>query len=156
MLLSAALLAAVLSFSGKAAADPAVASQIMQLMRQDRQVLDVYIQLARQQAASGNIAAAKNSYLSAQVQAIRLNMDFVRLVKENRDSLDRGLYRDRAALERATNYAQLAGNDTQLLSIDLQMLAQQPTSPEFQTRLQVDLITFNAHLNQLEQAMSQA
>lgn len=156
MFLSAALLAALLSFSGKAAADPAVASQIMQIMRQDRQLLDLHIQMARQQASAGNIAGAKSSYLSAQIQAIKLNMDFVRLVQENRDSLDRGLYRDRIALERAISYAQVVSTDTQFLQIDLQLLAQQPASPDFQVRLQIDLITFSAHVTSLEQAMNQA
>ncbi|QQP96056.1 hypothetical protein [Lysobacter enzymogenes] len=154
--LAAALFAAMLSFSGAAAADPAVASQIMQIARQDRQLMDLHIQIARQQASMGNIVGAKNSYTSAQIQAIKLNMDFVRLVAEHRDSLDRGLYRNRAALERAINYAQLANADAQMLSLDLQQLVQLPTSPQLQTRLQIDLITFSTHLTQLEQAMSEA
>lgn len=154
--LAAALFAAMLSFSGAAAADPAVASQIMQIMRQDRQLMDLHLQIARQQSNGGDIAGARNSYISAQIQAIQLNVDFVRLVRENRDSLDRGLYRDRSALERALNYAQMLSTDAQLLSLDLQLLSQQPTSPQLQTRLQIDLITLSARVNQLEQAMSQA
>ncbi|MGO1073117.1 hypothetical protein [Lysobacter sp. CA199] len=154
--LVALLLASTLLFSGRASADPVVANQILQAIRQDRQVLDLYIQLAKQHASSGNIAAARSTYLSANMEALKLSARLRNLQQQNLDSLNRGLYRDRAALERAIQFGQSANVDIKVLALDLQMLTQTPTSLQFQTQLQIDTIKFNMNMDRLEQAMRDA
>ncbi|MGH8080680.1 MAG: hypothetical protein ACREP7_08900 [Lysobacter sp.] len=154
--LSALLMAAALLFSGRAAADPAAANRVMQVIAVDRQVLDMNIQLAKQMARTGDLNAARSAFLSAQMHATMLNMDLVRLHQENQDSLDRGLYRDRAALERAIQHGRVAEMNMQVVSMDLQLLVQQPGSVQFQARLDLDMVMFNTEMTQLERAMRDA
>lgn len=155
-MLGALLLATSLLFSGRASADPAVANQVMQVIRLDRQVFDMHLQIARQHATNGNVNAARTAFISAHMKAIILNLDLVRLREANQDSLDRGLYRDRAALERAIQFGQQATLQSQIVAMDLQLLTQDPLSLSLRARLDMDLVMLDMNMTQLEQAMRDA
>ncbi|MGH8082941.1 MAG: hypothetical protein ACREP7_20350, partial [Lysobacter sp.] len=152
--LSALLLVVAMLFSGRAAADPVVAGQLMQTIGADRQVLDLQLQTARQQTLNQDYVGARTTFLAANIQAMKIGTDLARLQQENQDSLDRGLYRNRIMLERAIRYVQVSSTNLQAVAMDLQQLAQVPYAS--QSRLDVDSTLFRISMTQVEQAMANA
>ncbi|MBX9402103.1 methionine biosynthesis protein MetW [Lysobacter sp. BMK333-48F3] len=154
--LRALLVAALLSFSVGAIADPVIANQILQAVRYDRQILDMDLQIARSFVQNGNIAQARLYYTRAQMDATMLSVQLAKLQQQNLDSLNRGLYSNRAAMELAVSKGQMSRLQSQYIEMDLAILSQLPTSMEHRVKLDMDLFVFNMTMMQLEQAMRDA
>ncbi|MGH8080679.1 MAG: hypothetical protein ACREP7_08895 [Lysobacter sp.] len=150
------LLAVGLSFSDRAAADPVTAGKMMQVIVLDRQALDIHLQFAKRQARNGDMAGARAGFISAQMQATLLNLDLARMHRENQVSLDRGRYRDRAALLRAVQHGRVASLNIQVAAMDVQALVQTPASVPKLAQLNLDIDLFNQEMDRLEQAMREA
>jgi len=154
--LRALLVAALLTFSAGAVADPVIANQILQVVRYDRQMLDMDLQIAKVYVQNNNIAQARVYYTRAQMDATVLSVELAKLQQQNLDSLNRGLYGNLAAMERAVAQGQKARLQSQYIEMDLAILSQLPTSMDYRIKLDMDLLMFNMTMQQLEQAMSEA
>ncbi|MGH8080678.1 MAG: hypothetical protein ACREP7_08890 [Lysobacter sp.] len=75
------------------------------------------------------------------------------LNRENVDTLDRGLYRDRGNQENAIRFNQIASQDVQQVSVYLQILQQAPTSQTHLIYLDIYTEYLNADMMRLEQSM---
>ncbi|SDY68992.1 hypothetical protein SAMN04487939_10516 [Lysobacter sp. yr284] len=99
--LRAVCLCAWLLFAGVAAADPVVALQAVQQLESDHSAMYQRMQVAYGAHRRGDDARARQALMGAADYAVRLSGGLAELRTANQDTLDRGLYRDRVALERA-------------------------------------------------------
>lgn len=99
--LRSACLCAWLLFAGIAAADPVEALQVVQQLENDHGSMYQRMQVAYDAHRRGDDARARLALRDVAAYAMRLSSGLADLRAANQDTLDRGLYRDRVALERA-------------------------------------------------------
>lgn len=154
--LRGAALATVLLFSAGAQADPAVAAQILQTIRYERQVFDVQMQQVNWYL-DHDPNHAQTALIMARVEAVKIDAKLKRLVQENLASRDAGQYNDLQALERAIEYGRTASQRIKFVEVYLQTLEiERPPSAITRQMLNTQILLFNMSMQQLEQAMAQA
>ncbi|WP_394537982.1 hypothetical protein PRJ39_18905 [Lysobacter enzymogenes] len=154
--LRGAALATVLLFSAGAQADPAVAAQILQSIRIERQVFDVYMQQANWYL-DRDPSHAQIALISARVEAIKIDAKLKSLLQENLESRDAGQYNDLQALERAIAHNRTATQRIKFVEAYLSMLEiERPPSAITRQMLNTQILLFNMSMQDLEQAMAQA
>ncbi len=123
------LFGAVLALvAGTASAEPQLARSELDAARLQYQLIDINFQVGRALANTGNANAAKSSFTQAQISAYVFGLRVTRLQLQNQDSLQRGLYVNRAALEQAIVCNAVLRVQAQTLQVYLSILAQQPLS----------------------------
>ncbi|MGO1073116.1 hypothetical protein [Lysobacter sp. CA199] len=134
-------------------ADPVVADQVLSVTKQNFTVLKQNYQIAKIQLQAGQTNAAVMSFTLAKVQATKMTSDLIRLLNENRHTLDNGLYQNGDEQQRTVNFNTIAKSTAQTLQVKLTILTMQPTS-------QIDLVIADQALtrltfdmNRVEQAM---
>ncbi|ROU05079.1 hypothetical protein [Lysobacter enzymogenes] len=147
----------VLLFSAGAQADPAKAEQIMQVVGNQRSVLDTHMFYVNLHLDSGNVTEAQYSLLLAHSEAVSLGYQLAQLGNELRDSRAQGQYNDLQALERAIQHGDVARNRMRMIQSYL-MTLQMERPPSAITRMLLDsqFQSFNLSMQQLRQAMDQA
>ncbi|KQZ66255.1 MULTISPECIES: hypothetical protein [unclassified Lysobacter] len=152
----ALLLSLLLIASPLALAEPTAANQQMQMAQLNFMQVKLQFQMAQNYLATGNINLARQSFISAQVSAQLLNMSVMQLKMENTDTLNNGQYVHRAPQERAVAYSELASLDALQLSVQLSVLAQQPTSYGNRIQAQIAIQQLTLSLQQCAQEMAAA
>lgn len=150
-------LATALLFSAGAQADPARAEQIMQVVDNQRSVLDTHMFYVNMYLDSGNVTAAQYSLILAHAEAVALSHKLAELGSELRDSRAQGQYHDLQALERAIQHGDAARNRMQMIKTYL-MTLQMERPPSAITRMLLDaqFQSFELSMLQLRQAMNEA
>lgn len=146
----------VLLFSAGAQADPAVAQNILQTIRTERQVFDVHMRMVNYylDVSPGN---AQISLMTARIDAIQIGAKLADLQAQNKDSRANGQYNDLQALERAIQQGDAARNRIRMVENYLMILQmEQPPSAMTRQLLNVQLQMFEMYMRELELAMSQA
>lgn len=153
----ALLLSLLLIASPAALADPAGANQQLQMAQLNFRQVKVQFQLAEAHLNAGQVAHARQAFISAQVSAQMLNMAVMQLKMENTETLNNGQYVHQAPQERAVAYSELASMEALQLSVQLSVLAQQPTSygNRIQAQLAIQQLTQSLQQCALEMAAAQ-
>ncbi len=130
--------------AGTASAEPQQARLALDAARQQYQIADINFQVGRSLANAGNAGAAQSYFIQSQASVILFGVRVTQLQQQNQDSLQRGLYANRAALEQAIACNATLRVQAQILQANLSVLVQQPLSQAqiFQTYVQF-LITLS-------------
>lgn len=151
------LLGAILALvAGTASAEPQQARFELDVSRQQYQIMDINFQVGRALANTGNAGGARSSFIQAQVSAALFGIRVVRLQQQNQDSLQRGLYANRAALEQAIACNAVLRVQAQILQVNLSVLAQQPLSQAQINQTYVQLLITSIRMQQCVQYQLQA
>lgn len=154
--LRGAALATALLFSAGAQADPAVAAEILQNIRYERQVFEVRMQMVNWYLDS-DPNHAQTALIMARIEAVKIDAKLKSLLQENLASRDAGQYNNLQALERAIEYNRTAGQRIKFVEVYLQMLEiERPPSAITRQMLNTQILLFNMSMQELEQAMAQA
>lgn len=146
--IQALLLSLLLIASPLALADPTAANQHMQMAQLNFMQVKLQFQVAETHLNAGHVTQARQAFSAAQVNAQLLNMSVMQLKMENTATLNNGQFVHRAPQERAVAYSELASLESLQLSVQLSVLAQQPTS--YQSRIQAQI-----SIQQLTQSLQQ-
>ncbi|MFZ5638839.1 MAG: hypothetical protein ACOY82_19890 [Pseudomonadota bacterium] len=111
-----------------AAADPQFAMAELQRVRAQYATLELDFQFGKAFASVGNAASARSQFERARIDAALFGAYATRLQQQNQDSLQRGLYDDRAALERAIVCNSVLRAQASVLQVQMAFLVQQPLS----------------------------
>ncbi|MEH6419620.1 hypothetical protein [Pseudomonas sp. CGJS7] len=136
------MLSLLMLLSHGAWADPAAANQALTVSKQNFALLKQNYTVAKMQVQAGQPNAAIVSFTLAKAQAAQMGSNLIRLLNENKHSLENGLYLNHSAQENAVQYSSIAKNSAQLLQTRLAILSIQPGS-------QVDLIMADQALAKL-------
>ena len=151
------LLGAVLALvAGTASAEPQQARLELDAARQQCQIMDINFQVGRARANTGNASAAQSSFIQAQMSAVLFGIRVAVVQTQNQDSLQRGLYANRAALEQAIACNAALSVQAQILRLNLSILAQQPLSQSQISATYVRFFYTSIQLQQCEQLQLQA
>lgn len=152
----ALLLSLLLIASPLALAEPAAANQQMQMAQLNFMHVKLQFQMGESLLAAGHVTQARQAFMSAQINAQLLNMSVMQLKMENTDTLNNGQFVHRAPQERAVAYSELASLEALQLSMNLTMLAQQPTSQANRIQAQIAIQQLTLSLQQCAQEMAAA
>ncbi len=111
-----------------AAADPQLAMAELQRVRAQYAAMETDFQLGKAYASVGNANAARSQFERARIDAVLFGLYATQLQQQNQDSLQRGLYDDRAALERAIVCNGTLRVQASVLQVQMAVLVQQPLS----------------------------
>ena len=151
------LFGAVLALvAGAASAEPQLARSELDAARQQYQLTDINFQVGRAIANTGNANAAQSSFTQAQISAYVFGLRVTRLQQQNQDSLQRGLYVNRTALEQAIACNAALRVQAQVLQVNLSILAQQPLSQSQIASTNVQFFVTSIRLQQCVQLQLQA
>ncbi|MET4728678.1 hypothetical protein ABIE09_002489 [Lysobacter enzymogenes] len=155
--LRAFALTAALLFSAGVQADPVRAEQHLQVVRNQRAVLDTHMLYVNMHLDAGNVQAAQVSMQMAYAQAMKIVASMSNLGYELRQSRDAGQYTNLQELERAIQFCDTARQRMQLIKtylLNLQL--EQPPSEITRTLLRMKFQEYEMNMRNLELAMSQA
>ncbi|MEH6419621.1 hypothetical protein [Pseudomonas sp. CGJS7] len=151
--LRAVWLTLLLLISQGAWAEPAAADRALGAAKQEYRVLKLQHSIGKQHVQTGQWGAATSSFLAARISAIKMSNQLSQLYQENVDSFQRGLYRDGVSQQKAIDHTRVAGNNSKVLEVRLQMLSQQPSLQQNQIAVEVELVKLDHSMLLLEQAM---
>ncbi|MGO4774183.1 hypothetical protein AB4084_01390, partial [Lysobacter sp. 2RAB21] len=89
-------------------------------------------------------------------EATGLTAYLMRLLSDNKDTFDRGLYRDGNSQQRAINFTSIAKQHCQVLETQLMILSMQPTSQVDLIMAEMSMTQLTQDLRNIEQAMADA
>ncbi len=149
----AMLLSLLVFVSGSAHADPATANIYLQTTKNDFNLTKTYYQIGRNYAVSVNSAVARSYFNYAYSNSIVFQIDAARLHSENVLNLQNGLYRN-------LNYQQLAVQNSNLLSVQIQLLSaylsilsQQPLNANARASVDAQLVQISITLYYVDSYM---
>ncbi|MBT2747118.1 MULTISPECIES: hypothetical protein [unclassified Lysobacter] len=150
------LLSLLMMFSSGVLADPTAASQSLSMAKQRFEVVKLDHQIAKLQLQQGNTNAARTSFIMEQIEAAGLTANLMRLLNDNQDTFDRGLYRDGNSQQRAITFTSIAKQHCQVLETQLMVLSMQPTSQIDLIMAEMSMTQLTQDLRNIEQAMADA
>jgi hypothetical protein len=150
------LLSLLMMFSSGVLADPAAANQSLSMAKQRFEVVKLDHQIAKLQLQQGNTNAARTSFTMEQIEAAGLTANLMRLLNDNKDTFDRGMYRDGTSQQRAINFTAIAKQHCQVLETQLVILTMQPTSQIDLILAEMSMTQLTQDLRNIEQAMADA
>jgi hypothetical protein len=150
------LLSLLMMFSSGVLADPTAANQSLSTAKQRFEVVKLDHQIAKLQLQQGNTNAARTSFTMEQIEAAGLTANLARLLNDNKDTFDRGLYRDGTSQQRAINFTAIAKQHCQVLETQLVILTMQPTSQIDLILAEMSMTQLTQDLRNIEQAMADA
>lgn len=131
-----------------AVADPQLASAELQRVRAQYATMDVDFRFGKAYASIGNANAARSQFIRARTDAVLFGLYATRLQQQNQDSLQRGLYDDRAALERAIACNSTLRVQGSILDVQMAVLVQQPLSQAQIASVDAQMVMTNIRLQQ--------
>lgn len=143
----------VLLFGAAAQAEPGAANQALQSAKSHFQMLQPPYQVGRNYALGGNANAARPYFQAALGGANNLCNQASILQSQNRDTLNRGLYRNRTYQQLAVNLSDTLRSHCGTLSGNLGALVSNPLSSSARATVDWVLPQIAGTLSQLEQAM---
>lgn len=153
MMMVAAL---VLLFGATAQAEPGAANQALQSAKSHFQALQPPYQAGRSYALAGNANLARPYFQAALGGANNLCNQASVLQYQNRDTLNRGLYRNRSYQQLAVNLSDSLRSHCATLSSNLGGLVSNPLASGPRATVDWVLPQISVTLSQLEQAMALA
>lgn len=150
------LAALVLLFGATAQAEPGAANQALQSAKGQFQVLQPQYQVGRSYALGGNANAARPYFQAALGGANTLCNQASILQYQNRDTLNRGLYRNRNYQQLAVSLSDTLRSHCATLSSNLGALVSNPLASGPRGTVDWVLPQIGGTLSQLEQAMTLA
>jgi hypothetical protein len=151
--LAAMLMSLTMLFGGAAHAQPVIASQYLQLTKNDFTVAKINYQIGRNYAVVLNAAAARSYFMAARVNSIQMRTHALYLQQENLNTLASGQYRNAAYQQMAVSYSNLLSSQVSLLDAYLSILSQTPLSQGARVNVDAMIIQITTTLLQTEQAM---
>lgn len=138
---------------GNAQAEPGIANQYLQITKNQFTTTKIYHQFGSSYAQAGNVAAARQYYTVASINAAMMRNSAINLYSQNIDTLNRGLYRNAAYQQQAVSYSNVLQYQTQVLGLHLTILSQSPLSTSSRISADLTIAQINVTLLNLEQAM---
>lgn len=148
--------ALVLLFGATAQAEPGAANQALQAAKTQFQILYPQYQVGRNYALAGNANAARPYFQGAFSSANNLCNQATILQAQNRDTLNRGLYRNRTYQQLAVNLSDSLRSQCITVYSNLGALVSNPLLPGPRAMVDGALPQVSGTLSQLEQAMTLA
>jgi hypothetical protein len=148
------LLLSLLMLVGHSAwADPVLAEGELEMAKNNHAHIIALHEVAKAQLQAGQPNGAAFGFSAAQVKARVMSARLARVLAQNVDTLQRGLYTDAAAQQRAIDHNEAARQLATALEGHFATLVMQPTSQTELALTDAALAQLALHMTQLEQAM---
>jgi hypothetical protein len=151
--LATMLMSLTMLFGSVAHAEPTLASQYLQLTKNNFAVAKINYQIGRNYATASNAAVARSYFIAARSNSIQMYTHSLNLQQQNLDTLARGQYRNAAYQQMAVSYSRLLSSQVSLLDAYLSILTQTPLSQNARVNVDAMIIQITSTLLQTEQAM---
>ncbi|ATE72959.1 hypothetical protein [Lysobacter capsici] len=147
------LLSLLMLLAHGAWADPVVAVHELETAKGNHAQIIALHEVAKAQLQAGQANGAAFGFSAAQVKARLMSARLAKVLGQNVDTLQRGLYTDAAAQQRAIDHNEAARQLASALEGHFATLVVQPTSQTELALTDAALAQLALHMTQLEQAM---